>query len=331
MIKIEIFTTPDGGTEREQIDRAMDALGFSRGKDINISWTKADFANAPGGVNEKTVAAVKDVLNAQKDSAPKTETEMGIGKTASTSDAGIDRAPEAILNEAGEISEVVFDNLAAPAASEPFVASARVPGQPAPGRARRTKAEMAEDEAYFASAPKAEPKIVQPFVANPLDAQDDKSASDVLTLDSVREAVSRYRKAHSIQAASLHIPTILGCPIMQLPTDQESLAAAIKRIDTAAGLPLPELAPETPVPPAPTATKQDLMNAIERYRSVFDVATPLKESKIAQSDVMRLLQKLFGPEHHTLPTMPNTPEAYGLAVQAVEEAIVSDPFKRGAK
>lgn len=160
-------------------------------------------------------------------------------------------------------AEVVPDegpNYAAMKAAHDATAQADSPkrerGKPAPGRARRTKEEIAEDEAADkadAAAPVAEPaplistgeERIDPTTPTDAaqDAADEAAEAEAtkakeLTHDDVRAALKRYLDAYGTPAAMEDGPKVLkmlfgetAAKVSDVPTDQDSLARAIAGID----------------------------------------------------------------------------------------------------
>lgn len=120
----------------------------------------------------------------------------------------------------------------------------RVPGHPSPGRKKRTSAEVAEDEAYFAERGKVAAAPEPPPVAPEAQAQDAADEAGTgeqkaggLTLDDLRKAVGKYATRFGLPAAVKDIPAMLGCPVAQVPP--EGVAAAIEIVMAAVEGPSP--------------------------------------------------------------------------------------------
>jgi hypothetical protein len=146
-----------------------------------------------------------------------------------------------------------FGEVEAPAAEAE--APKRERGKPSPGRARRTKEEIAEDEAAdkadAEAAPEAKPLIstgaerIDP--TNPEDAAQDAAdeaaeaeatAAPELTHDDVRAALKKYLDAYGTPAAMEDGPKVLkmlfgdsAAKVSDVPTDQASLAKAVAGIE----------------------------------------------------------------------------------------------------
>ncbi len=107
---------------------------------------------------------------------------------------------------------------------------ARKPGKPAQGKARRTKAEVAEDKAA-APAPVPEPP----------------AAPKPLTVDDVRPRVRAYHKANGMDAAKAIFDGLSGGSLQTLQDPATEYAIVMERLDAvgapAAGEPA---APKTP-------------------------------------------------------------------------------------
>lgn len=112
-------------------------------------------------------------------------------------------------------------------AVKPQAATARVPGQPAPGKQRRTKAEIAEDEARVAAAADEKPAIStgEPRIGpedSPEDVEQDAAdeaaetaaaapadEAKTLTLDDVRHALGEYAAKFGMDATQQDGPQLL--------------------------------------------------------------------------------------------------------------------------
>lgn len=126
-------------------------------------------------------------------------------------------------------------------------------GKPAPGRARRTKEEIAEDEAADAAGATEEPKAaistgeerIDPTTVEDAtqDAADEAAEAETtqaseLTHDDVRASLKKYLDAYGTAAAMEDGPKVLkmlfgdtAAKVSDVPSDQESLAKAIAGID----------------------------------------------------------------------------------------------------
>lgn len=214
---------------------------------------------------------------------------------------------------------------------------ARERGKPAPGRARRTKAEIAEDEAADAAdAAKAvdegKPQIstgeerVGPQDDPETAAQDaadeaaETAGKTLPPIERLRAAVGEYRKKHGVPASvALFQPGGLVGKGMAELTDEE-IEDAIVAIEGSDG---GEVDEETAVP---AATRDDLMAAMMRYAAKFDKTQKPAEMVHTQGDIASIFTALFGPDVTKLSQVPA--DGYGKAVQAVDEAIRTNRFGR---
>lgn len=182
---------------------------------------------------------------------------IGFNRTASYArDTGWTSTPENTLSGALTPAAETTD---APEMMADVAATAEAPkrerGKPAAGRARRTKEEIAEDEAADkadAAAP-AEPKPaistgeerIDPTTAEDAaqDAADEAAEAEAtkapeLSHDDVRAALKRYLDAYGTPAAMEDGPKVLkmlfgdaAAKVSDVPSDQASLAKAIAGID----------------------------------------------------------------------------------------------------
>lgn len=217
-MKIEV-TIPEeevkAGAAAKYLGQAMLAIGFSR---------EAAFARA----------AAKENVDAM------VEREVGVPAEA------IAEAMTAEGRAAAERGELTAENALPPK---------RERGKPAPGRARRTKEEIAEDEAAEkaeASAAVADAPLIStgeeridPTTAEDAaqDAADEAAEvaatpAKVLTHDDVRAALQRYVAAYGMPAAMEDGPKVFGmifgqgvAKVSDIPTDQAALAKAVAGVD----------------------------------------------------------------------------------------------------
>lgn len=255
--------------------------------------------------------------------------------------------------------EAVFANNASAAASSELISSTvavnddadvpitlttsavttRVPGQPSPGKARRTKAEIAEDEAAEKLAASQRVAAIKEDMKVATDSPEDaaQDAADEaaeaaatktgLTHDDLRQAVGRYQKKFGMAAAVAGVPAILGCAMLEVP--EADLAAAIAKIDAAvtsngAEIEITELV-EQPKP----ASKEDVQAAMLRYALKFDGQDKdMNAMPKTMEDAPRIFTLLFGEGVVKLSQVPA--DGFAKTVAAFDEAVAKDPFKRGA-
>lgn len=225
---------------------------------------------------------------------------------------------------------------------------ARVPGQPSPGKARRTKAEIAEDEAAekLAAAQRvasikedvlAGAAEQQAVYDNPetvaQDAADEAAESAAnktkLTHDDLRIAAGRYQKKFGMAAAVAGVPALLGCAIVDVP--EADLAAAIAKIDAAVAADAPGPVEDAPAaaekPAEKPATKEDVMAAMLRYALKFDGQDKdMNAMPKTMEDAPRIFTLLFGEGVVKLSQVPA--DGYAKTIAAFDEAIAKNPFKR---
>ncbi len=235
-------------------------------------------------------------------------------------------------------------------------------GKPSPGHARRTKAEIAEDEAADkadaelktageetgAVVPDKHVEEDSPEV-QAADAADEAAETAAareanggkLTLDDVRNASNGYVKRFGIPAAQEDVRKLLGKPMVELTADEFGDAVA-KLIDAAKtnpyGRPVLEGAPaevkkaDAPAVELPTgATKADVVAAMRRYAKMFDGqdtdASPAA-MPIATEDIAWCFSLRFGEDVTKLSQL--TPDQYPQAVVDLNSMIEKNPRKRVA-
>lgn len=230
-MKIEV-TIPveavQGGGAAEYLTHAMSAIGFSRG------FVRYDQEIKVDDLRRATAFAANERMS--DDDAARQVTEAVTATEAMTAEG----------RAAAERGELTAENALPPK---------RERGKPAPGRARRTKEEIAEDEAAEkaeASAPVADAPLIStgeeridPTTAEDAaqDAADEAAevaatpAKD-LTHDDVRAALQRYVAAYGMPAAMEDGPKVFGmifgqgvAKVSDIPTDQAALAKAIAGVE----------------------------------------------------------------------------------------------------
>jgi hypothetical protein len=169
------------------------------------------------------------------------------------------------------------------------------------------------------------------------DAADEAAESEAaktpdLTHEDLRAAIGRFTKTHGIVVAQKRVPELLGCPVIEFPTNR--IADAIAVIDAEAAKP-PEKAEQkfTPVDTAkPHAQKEDVEEAMRVYARKYDGTDDPKLMVFTAQDVPAILTKVFGPTVKVPKQIePKTPENYGKALAAINDAINSNPFGRTPK
>ncbi|MBZ9706113.1 hypothetical protein LB543_05185 [Mesorhizobium sp. ESP7-2] len=228
----------------------------------------------------------------------------------------------------------------------------RTPGQPSPGAKRRTKAEIAEDEAAekLAAAQRVAAVKADVLASARIDATErelmaDEEAATLqdaadeaaeaaanskgLTHDDLRQAVGRYQKKFGMAAAVAGVPALLGCALIDVP--EADLAAAIAKIDNAVAGDAPgpvetdKAAAEKPV--EKPATKEDVMAAMLRYALKFDGQDKdMNAMPKTMEDAPKIFTLLFGEGVVKLSQVPA--DGYAKTIAAFDEAAAKNPFKR---
>lgn len=244
-------------------------------------------------------------------------------------------------------------------------------GKPSQGRARRTKEEIAEDDAADrADAAKQDAAVdanltddVKPAISSgeervsPEDQADaDQDAADeaaetaktgLAPIDELRRLVGQYQKAHGMPAAVALCQEggLIGKGIHDLA--ETELPVAIEKMQTA-------VRPTTPAPNAAagSSTQAEAANAAEQVAATGSASKPATKEDV-QTAMLRYALTFDG-QNTDLNKMPHTMadcptiftmlfgdavsrlsqvpvDGYGRAVAAIDEAIQKDPFKRGVK
>jgi hypothetical protein len=319
-IKIEIEVPTDlvlKGVGSEYLDMAAGALGFARGVS-SVSQTAIMTTEQVRAADEHWVdAAIRGMAeNAREQGVPA---------------------------EDAEIAE-----------QERNAAPKRERGKPSPGRARRTKEEIAEDEAADmaekrAAMPEELGRIADEANGKPAistgeerigpedreaDAQQDAADEAAETektglapIDVLRRLVGDYQKKHGMPAAVKLCQEggLIGKPIHEL--DDAGIEAAIAAMQGGA-------APAKAEEPAPVEdpaalkpkTKADLVEAMMRYADKYDGTRDQAKMVHTLADMPKVFIETFGEGVDKLSKVPA--DKYAEAVAAVEAAIEADPYGR---
>lgn len=320
-IEIRIYTVQDGGPERDQIERSMDALGFHR-LNSSTALTRAVSANP--------------ALAAPYAGDPRPE--LG---AVENRDIYLETAADIIAEQQADVEQAK-------------AATQRERGKPGEGRARRTKAEIAEDEAADAAdLVKASDATDEDKAAlgistggervNPDEAQDaaDETAEKAAntkpgegpTTEDLRAAVAAYQKKHGMAAAVALVKEggLIGCTIDAVP--QERLAEVIASLSTSALSVSSSVSTDKtdkPTRPEYPATKDGLMKAMLDYALKYDGQnTDLTKVPATMEDCPKVFQMRFGEAVSSLGKVPA--DGYAKAITDVQDATDKNPFKRTVK
>lgn len=335
MLTIHIECGPDA------IDAHLQALGFMRRPYVGIEGPK---------VESPLARIAEDVRNGTAKFVPPSEDQSG-SATPQVANPLADEMSKlenpADIKTGAEAPDVNLDYAA------PANGPKRVPGQPSPGKRRRTAAEVAEDlehdkgvadKAFLkgeSTVPGGPPLIstgearVDPAVIAQDEADEARETAankTGLTLDDVRAAFGVYSKKVGLPRAIETIREILGSPIAEIPNTQEALGAAIAKIADAIDGAKPEGVSQTAAPLV--ATKQDCYDVLLAYGKKYDGSDKPELMIFAKQDITAILQKLFGAAATGFTTksgFPESPENYGRARAAFAEALASNPFGRAVK
>lgn len=321
-IKIEIEVPSElvlKGSGAEYLDRAAGALGFAR----SVSFVSHNAMTAPYG------------------GSPQPEGDV------------YEAAAEAIAAQA------TVTNTPRAGESEAQTAVRRERGKPSQGRARRTKEEIAEDEAADAADAakqqaaeeadlKDDVKLAVSTGEERIGPDDEQDAADeaaetektgLASIDVLRRLVGDYQKKHGMPAAVKLCQEggLIGKPIHEL--DDAGIEAAIAAMQVGSTERLREAAAAAKQIEDADAlepkTKDDLMKAMGAYAAKFDGYVvknypPSKEDADRMTftlmDCPRIFAMTFGDSVQKLSQVPE--DKYAEAVAAVEAAIEADPFGR---
>jgi hypothetical protein len=289
---------------------------------------------------ERRSPTLREVASAAHDEGLRVD----FGLTKPRTETAVDAAT---LDPEPEVRASVLDEPAVQAAI-----AKRERGKPSPGRARRTKEEIAEDEAadraghVGAEVMKTIEAADRAMISsgeeriNPEDAETvaqdaaDEAAETAAagtgapTLNDLRKLMGDVQRKHGMATAT-RIPFLLGKPIAEI-TDAE-LPEALAKVQTlldgdtpAAAQAVTTATVAAGAEPAPTATKEDLVAAMLEYADFADGTREQAKMKWTMVDVPVVFDKLFGVQK--LSEVPA--DGYGKAVAGIREMLDKDPFNR---
>lgn len=325
-IKIEIEVPTDlvlKGVGSEYLDMAAGALGFHRTLPGQITPTQAQhFADH----------VVSSVSSGVRNAAPKMEA-YSYDDPVPADDAFV----ATIRNSSGVAEE-----------EQKAEAPKRERGKPSPGRARRTKEEIAEDEAADAADAakqqaaeeadlKDDVKLAVSTGEERISPDDEQDAADeaaetektgLASIDVLRRLVGDYQKKHGMPAAVKLCQDggLIGKPIHEL--DDAGIEAAIKAMrygetqHTLSEEPAPVEEPAALEP----KTKADLVEAMMRYADKYDGTRDQAKMVHTLADMPKVFVETFGDGVDKLSKVPE--DKFAEAVAAVEAAIEADPYGR---
>ena len=217
-------------------------------------------------------------------------------------------------------------------------------GEPSPGRKRRTKQEMAEDDAWSAeqaaqdgrleefqaiSAGEARVDPAQAAEQAAIDAQDaaDEAAESTrlegeLTHDDLRHAIGDLTGVIGVAKAAKLTKEILGCGVEKVPATQEALAQAVAAIRAA--IELGGIAP--PAAPPVAATREEVVKAITAYALRFDGTADFSRATLTADDIGSVVQRVAGVR--ALSKVEDTPQNNAKLLHAIKETLRLNPFQR---
>jgi hypothetical protein len=251
-------------------------------------------------------------------------------ETAAREVAKIEGRPEPTVTNTDRVGE-----------TEEQHAARRERGKPSPGKARRTREEIAEDEA--ADKADAENIIDESGESSGMSissgeeriSPEDEADVEQDAADEAAEternggmpARERLRKALGSLGIKAGVEAVkpgglIGMTIDQVPEDE--IEAMIAKIEASKSTPA-ESKPED----VRTATKDDLMQAMLDYAEVFDGTRNPAEAKLAQVDAGEVFKMLFGEGVSKLSAVPA--DGYDKAIAGIKEAIAKNPYGRERK
>lgn len=345
MIKIEIFCYP------QDLDDHIAALGLMRNPTAALGERREvgkspDLAEPYGRVADAILSG--------------TGNHAGIPLTKNTSEQIARAVSEDLDNEDEDRARETLKT----AKANPD----RPWGQPSPGKKRRSGAEVAEDEAYYAAHANDPPTVTntpraaaiiaasqgisageerRDPAAEAQDAADEAaetaarvSASEQLTLEDVRRAVAKWSEIVGPANVIAKLRDILGGhALIDLP--EADWRKAIDNLEWAAANPGSKVLTVMTAPDmseartdviaaleSKTATKEEVIAAIVAYGARYDGSKDPEKMPLTKEDLPKVFGKMFGKDVTGLGSMPKTPEAFGQITAAIVAATRDNPFKR---
>lgn len=325
-IKIEIEVPSDlvlKGTGGAYLDKAANALGWARGvSSVSPHPLEAPYSGSSELQSERDVYA---------------------------------EAAKAMAEQNYDQAKTILTNTPRAGESEEQTAARRERGKPSPGRARRTKEEIAEDEAADAADAAKQTAAeeanltddVKPAIStggeriSPEDEQDaaDEAAetekTGLASIDVLRRLVGDYQKKHGMPAAVKLCQEggLIGKPIHEL--DDAGIEAAIAAMQ---GGEAPAKADDylvhafEEIEEAEPKTKADLIEAMMRYADKYDGTRDQAKMTHTLADMPKVFIATFGDGIDKLSKVAefalDHDDAFAVAVAAVEAAIEADPYGR---
>jgi len=167
---------------------------------------------------------------------------------------------------------------------------------------------------------KEEAVALMEAAVDPLDIEDEKpeEVSGKLTHDDLRAVVGEFTRVYGIAKAQKMIPVILGCAIVEVPENE--IQEAIDKIRAEITDAEDELEEET------VASQADVREALMEYAKKYDGDDPKMSNTMV--DGPKILTAEFGEGVTAIRLIPNDPKSYGRALNAINNAITTNPFKR---
>lgn len=314
MIELKVTVPDEASDPARYLEDALVALGFVRSTIYSRSAEKV--ARGEASVNDvRRLGAVSELAAGYG----------GLNDALST------------LTEQGEAIQQELD------------APKRKRGEPSPGKSRRTKAEIAEDEAAEQTGEAASEALPSAVDSPETDAQDeaDEAAEQAErlgdrttpTLDDVRKALGKVSKQHGIAVAA-KLPGYFGGELAALEESRYpeiiSEMEGMLQVDTATLKDMLESSEEgsdafggAQAPAEKPPNRNDLLSAMLRYGEYADGIGELEkmgQAKNTQADLPKIFEAEFGAGVTMQKHIKD--DQLARAISVIHEAIHSDRFKR---
>lgn len=310
-LSIHVEAHPDRGDMGQQVETALAAIGFHR--------------TLPGQITSSQARHLADHVV----SSVSQENETTDGYKVGPVDA------EALTAVGERVAETQAE------------APKRERGKPSQGRARRTKEEIAEDEAADAADAakqqaaeeadlKDDVKLAVSTGEERIGPDDEQDAADeaaetektgLASIDVLRRLVGDYQKKHGMPAAVKLCQDggLIGKPIHEL--DDAGIEAAIATMRGGkSGAYTQDMTEQFTNEQFEPKTKADLVEAMMRYADKFDGTRDQAKMLHTLADMPKVFVETFGEGVDKLSKVPE--DKYAEAVAAVEAAIEADPYGR---
>lgn len=344
-LKIEIEAHPDFGDLRDQVDRAMSALGYHRASGTKPGELKTAEAAADRydglGTAMQTASEAAEQEPAQETAteaeklAPLDTRPVGSPAEGNKRRNSTEKAEDDKLEAMAAERNISLDNLNKVVAEHGRARAVEEMEQIAPNSATEEVAAISTGEERV--GPEDDPETDAQDAAD--EAAETAANGGLAPIDELRRAVGDYQKKFGMPAAVALCQEggLIGCGVHELP--EADIPAMVAKVRAAVDADKP--ADDLEIPASldrrgelaekqveqPKATKVDLQKAMLRYAKKFDGQdADMNAMPFTMEDCPKIFTLLFGEGVTKLSQVPET--GYAEAIAGIDEAIQKNPFKR---